>query len=166
MITLLYNTDTNTAGPMRNGPYLVDGQPGELPAFLVELTVVQEPMPQVGEYEVAQPATRVELPARQYVQGWMVRPMTEAEIEALNPVPEEVAAWRLRFVVAQAGLKDSIDGGITALPEPARTLAREAWYNGTTIRRDSTLVNAMAEGLEIAPATLDELFRQAAALAV
>jgi len=45
MYTLLYNTATQTPGPIRNGRYLVDGKPSILPDDIVELEVEEDIIP-------------------------------------------------------------------------------------------------------------------------
>lgn len=45
MKTLLYNLDTQTAGPMREGRYVVDGQTGIYPSNYIELVVYDPPNP-------------------------------------------------------------------------------------------------------------------------
>ncbi len=77
-------------------------------------------------------------------------------------VPEEVAAWRLRAVTTLAGMSQGIESFLNSLPEPDKTVANEAWYSGTTVRRQSATVGAFQQVLELTSEQLDNLFIQAA----
>jgi len=79
-------------------------------------------------------------------------------------VPIEVYAWRLRLVVAAAGLKDNIDLLLSNLPEPDKTVAHEAWNAGVTIRRDSILLAQVTSALGLTEQQVDEMFIQANAI--
>ncbi len=81
-------------------------------------------------------------------------------------VPEEVYAWRLRLSTQIAGLKPSIDGLLDQLTEPEKTVAKEAWNAGVTIRRDSPLVGQLAAALGLSSEQVDELFVQANAIEI
>lgn len=82
------------------------------------------------------------------------------------PVPEELPAWRIKVVAKLAGLDGAIASALATLPEPARTVASAAWFDGNVIRRDSATVNQLAAALGLSAAQMDEFFRQAAALDV
>ncbi|GHB63990.1 hypothetical protein [Persicitalea jodogahamensis] len=165
MRTLLFDTETKLAGEMRYGRYLVDGQPGPLPDYLVELTVIQLDAPEPEENEVVEIADPVaDIENGQYLLGWTVRPMNEAELAALNPIPDEVAAWRLRVVVERAGLKPVIDAVIASLDPDNQMVAKEAYYGGTTVRRDSPLLDAVIQVAQLTTEQKNGLFIQAANL--
>lgn len=164
--TLLYNTQTDEAGPMRYGPYLVDGQPGPLPDHIVELTVVTHDMPEVQENQIAEPAININLETKTYNEIWSVRNLTEHEIVALNPVPEEVAAWRLRAVMKKHGYEAAIAEFFASLPSDLASTAEEAWYRGTTIRRDSSSVAAFGGAVGLSSEDLDGFFKEAAEIFV
>lgn len=84
-----------------------------------------------------------------------------------SPVaPNEVYAWRLRLSTQIAGLKDSIDALLENLPAPAKTIAKEAWNAGVTIRRDSPLVAQLAGALSLTDEQVDSLFLSANAIEI
>lgn len=76
-------------------------------------------------------------------------------------VPEEVYAWRIRLAAQMTGLKPSIDNLLDQLPEPGQSVAKEAWYNGVSIRRDSPMVAQISAALGLTGEQVDGLFVQA-----
>lgn len=80
-------------------------------------------------------------------------------------VPEEVAGWRLRRSTAKNGLTESISNFLNSIEdEDLREDAKEAWYSGTTIRRDSFTVAMFGQVFSLSESELDNLFIQAAAI--
>lgn len=107
-----------------------------------------------------------ELTADEY--GW-------AQTEA-PPAPEpdwyEQPAWRIRAIadVTPHGggmLIDSITAAIEAIVDPAeKAVAKQVFFGGNTLRRDSALLVSMAAGLGLTEEELDTLFQQADAIVV
>lgn len=92
---------------------------------------------------------------------------TELKYWPVEPtVPIEVYAWRLRLSTQISGLKESIDALLDQLEEPAKTIAKEAWNAGVTIRRDSPLVAQLAGALSLTDEQVDNLFLSANAIEI
>lgn len=83
-----------------------------------------------------------------------------------GPVPQVVPAWRVKAVASLQGLTAQIDAALDALPDPAKTVAKAAWHEGNVVERRSATVVALTQVLGLTEQTIDELFRQAAALKV
>lgn len=96
---------------------------------------------------------------------------TEAEIgaaidtlpDSVLPVPQAVTSWRLRAVASLAGHKEAIEAVLDGLPEPNKTIAKEAWASGL-IRRNAPLIAVIGAALEMDKAAIDGWFREAAAI--
>jgi hypothetical protein len=90
------------------------------------------------------------------------------------PDPEwyEQPAWRIRAIadVTPHGggmLIDSCTAAIDAIVDPTeKAIAKEVFFGGNTLRRDSALLTSMAAGLGLTDAELDTLFQQAEAIVV
>lgn len=91
----------------------------------------------------------------------------ELKVWPVEPtVPVEVYAWRLRLSTQISGLKPSIDALLENLPDPEKTIAKEAWNAGVTIRRDSPLVAQLAGALSLTDEQVDNLFLEANAIEI
>ena len=91
---------------------------------------------------------------------------TPEEIESVLvpvslPVPQQVTSWRLRAVASLAGHKATIEAVLDGLPDPDKTVAKEAWASGL-IRRNAPLITVIGNALEMTSADIDNWFRQAA----
>lgn len=104
-----------------------------------------------------------ELTATEY--GWQ-------EVTAPEPEWYEIPAWRIRAIadVTPHGgglLIDSVSAAIDAIVDPLeKSVAKEVFFGGNTLRRDSTLLVTMAAGLGLSDAELDDLFQQAFSIEV
>lgn len=91
----------------------------------------------------------------------------ELKVWPVAPIaPVEVYAWRLRLSTQIAGLKSAIDALLENLPDPDKTIAKEAWNAGVTIRRDSPLVAQLAGALSLTDEQVDSLFLSANAIEI
>jgi len=73
MKTRLFDTTAQQFfGPEREGVYLVDGQPGVLPAHIIELTIIREPLRALAANERAEPTETLDLNARTFTYGWVI----------------------------------------------------------------------------------------------
>ena len=94
----------------------------------------------------------------------------DAEIEAQKPkppVPQVVAAWRIKAIAELQGLTASIDAAIDAITDPqVKIVAGLSWREGNEIARNSSLIISMAQGLGLTEEQLDEMFIAAATLEV
>lgn len=77
------------------------------------------------------------------------------------PVPAMVTNFQARAALIAAGLFDQADAAVKASTNP---LALPAWEYSSTISRSSPLLDALASGLGLTDAQIDDLFRQAAAI--
>lgn len=162
MKTILFNIIENKAGEMRYGNYMVDGQAGALPEYLVELEVIETTPPEYDTAtEIAFSEFAVDLENKTYTLEWDVRDLTESELKELNPTPIEVPAWRLKAVLTMTSELILVENFLNVLPEPSKAIALLAWNNGTTIRRDSSTISALSESLEWDQEKVDSIFKQA-----
>lgn len=76
-------------------------------------------------------------------------------------VPSEVALWKLRFVLAQMQLEQSVSDAIAQLEEPQRTAATYIWNFGTAVDRYSNTVIFIKTALGLTESQADEIFIQA-----
>ena len=79
-------------------------------------------------------------------------------------VPEEIALWRIRAVLAIEQKEAHIDNAISQLPEPQRTAANYVWKYGTTIERNSQTVLFIQQVLSLTNNQVDEFFMAADAI--
>jgi hypothetical protein len=89
-----------------------------------------------------------------------------ADVQAFlaPPVPRVVEMAQARLALLQAGLLTQVQTAIDAMPGVDGQAARIAWEYRATVRRDSTLVQALAQQLALTDEQLDTLFTTAAAL--
>lgn len=83
------------------------------------------------------------------------------EIVESRDVPMEVALWKLRFVLAQMQLEQSVTDSIATLPEPQRTAATYIWNFGTAVDRYSSTVLFIQGVLGLDEEEADDLFIEA-----
>lgn len=77
-------------------------------------------------------------------------------------VPDAVLPWKLRAELGKRKLTQSVSDFIAAQPEPKRTILGAAWeYVADPIPRKSSFVLAVAAGLKLTDATVDEIFTNA-----
>ena len=83
------------------------------------------------------------------------------EIVESRDVPMEVALWKLRFVLAQMQLEQSVTDAIATLPEPQRTAATYIWNFGTAVDRYSSTVSFIQGVLGLNEEEADDIFIEA-----
>lgn len=106
-----------------------------------------------------------ELTTTQY--GWT----QTVEPPAPNPVWYSQPAWRVRAVVevtpfGDGTLMDAVSTVIDTLSGLEKSVARQVFYHGNTLERDSTLLTNMAAVLGVTDETLDLVFQTADAIEV
>jgi hypothetical protein len=84
--------------------------------------------------------------------------IAEAQKES---VPNEVALWKLRFVLSQMQLEQSVTDAINLLEEPKRTAATYIWNFGTAVDRNSNTVIFIKTALGFTEQEVDDIFNQA-----
>lgn len=97
------------------------------------------------------------------------REMTPEEIAALpgtQPVqiPTSVTMRQARLALLGAGLLDSVNAAIAAMPAHERSAAQIEWEYAQTVDRHSPFTQQLAAGLGLTDAQLDALFTTAASL--
>lgn len=92
--------------------------------------------------------------------------ITEVDYEITDVYigPDSVALWKLRFVLSQMSLEDSITTAIDSLPEPQRTAATYIWNYGNDIDRFSSTVQFIQTALGLTEAQVNNIYTQANAL--
>lgn len=77
-------------------------------------------------------------------------------------VTDSVLPWKLRAELGRRKLVQPISDFIATQPEPQRTILGAAWeYVADPIPRRSSFVAAIAAGLRLSDATVDEIFTNA-----
>lgn len=92
--------------------------------------------------------------------------VTEVDYEVTDVYigPDSVALWKLRFVLSQMSLEDSITDAINTLEEPQRTAASYIWNYGNDIDRFSSTVQFIQSALGLTEAQVNNIYTQASAL--
>lgn len=80
------------------------------------------------------------------------------------PVPSSVTMRQARLALSNAGLLDSVDAAINALPEPARTRAKIEWDYSNGLERGNAFVATLGVAMGLNDAAVDALFVEAATL--
>lgn len=83
------------------------------------------------------------------------------EVQPVTYPDKEVACWRMRAVMELAGLKQSIDALIAALPLPDRIIALNAWEYGNVVASGSPFVQGIKQALSLTDAQVYDFFIQA-----
>lgn len=85
---------------------------------------------------------------------------TEEESIQAN-TPNEVALWKLRFVLSQMNLEQAVSEALNTLPEPQKTAANYIWNYGNSIDRHSTTVQFLQSYLGLSDTQVNQIFIQA-----
>lgn len=98
-------------------------------------------------------------------------PITEEEAEAIRAansppqaVPQSVTMRQARMALLQAGLLQTVNDAIAAMPGIEGDAARIEWEFSSEVHRDKALVQSLAPTLRMTDAELDDLFTLAATL--
>ena len=163
MQTFLYNLNTQQReGEIREGRYLIDGQPGPLPDFLVELTIEKRPDPsydyatQTLEYRAF-----ADLPNFKWVQESYVRDLTQEEIDRRKPkLPDTCTPRQLRIALIQSGISlATIENQIDSISDSVqREIARAEWEYALEIKKEHPLVDMIAVNLNLTEKQVDDIF--------
>lgn len=98
-----------------------------------------------------------------YINGQFVDMATAEEIEEANrpPVPLEVSLWKLKFVLQQMGLEQSVIDAINQLPDPPKTAALYLWNGGPAVDRHSPTIELIKQSIGLNERQVDDIFIQA-----
>lgn len=82
----------------------------------------------------------------------------------LSRVPASVTMRQARLALHAAGLLQSIEASIDAMPEPSRTTARIEWDYASRVERSSQFVDMLGTAIGLDDAQMDDLFMAASIL--
>lgn len=163
METFLYNTITQKReGPIRSGPYLVDGKPGPLPEGWVELYIETLPTP-VYDYQtqIVEYNQYADIQNKLWVKEPIVRNLTQQEIEDRKPKPPDTCTprqFRLSLINSNISLQ-TIEDMLNSIPnEQERVSALIEWEYSIEIKRSHPLISTFANQLNITEKQLDDIF--------
>jgi hypothetical protein len=163
MKTFLYDITTNEKiGPVRNGRYLVDGKPGELPEHIIELEIIKLPDP-VYSYETQTIEYReyADIENKLWINESYVRDLSENEILQRKHVPPQTCSPRqFRLAIINSGIDlDNIESLIDSIEDPLeKKRVRIHWEYSLEIKRNHPLIISFMDILEISSDQMDELF--------
>lgn len=97
-------------------------------------------------------------------QAWVVRDLTEEEIEEQNrvPVPDSITPRQARLELLNEGLLSQVDDAINSLESPDKERAAIEWEFAENIERDSPWINNIGKALGLTQDQIDEMFIAAA----
>lgn len=163
MQTFLYNLNTQKReGEIREGRYLVDGQPGALPDFLVELEIEKRPDPSY-DYATQTLESRAfaDLVNFKWVQESYIRDLTQQEIDQRKPkLPDTCSPRQLRIALIQNGISPSVvDAQIDGISDPVqKEIASAEWEYALEIKKEHPLVGMIATSLNLTEQQVDDIF--------
>jgi len=169
MRTLLYNLNTKRPeGGIREGRYLVDGKPGILPNFIIEVEVEKI---SAGAYNTAtqtiEQRSYIDLENKKWIEETYVRDLTSYEIEQRQPKSPEVWTPRqLRIALIKSGISlTNIESQIDAIEDSAqKEIARVEWEYALEIKKEHPLVSMMATNLNLTEQQVNDIFSLAVTL--
>lgn len=136
MKTLLYNTETNTPGAIREGRYMVDGKIPELPSHIVELTIVENERPAISEDEKLSADWIIDLEKKEYRREYTVIKKTKEEL-----TPRVITKAQGLLQLKRLGLYEQFKQGISSSTEEEQIIfeSTKEW------EYDNALVNKFVE---------------------
>lgn len=163
MKTFLYDTITQTRqGEIREGRYLVDGNPGLLPQNWVELVIEQLPTPAYDERtQTIEQQEYADLVNLKWIKEPYVRNLTNDEINERLPKPPTICTPRqFRLALIEFGLSlDQIQSMLESIPDNLeRAKALVEWEYSIEIKREHPLINTFASQLGLTETDLDNIF--------
>jgi hypothetical protein len=163
MKTFLYNIETQKReGPIRNGRYLVDGKPGVLPEFMVELEIIIVPdLPYDNKTQALVRRQYADLDNKYWIMDTYVRDLTEEEIEDRKPKPpSECTPRQFRIAMVQMGLNPDMVGIMidNIEDENERKVAKIEWEYSLVIKRAHPLITTFGLEFGLSSKDIDDLF--------
>lgn len=163
MQTFLYNLNTQKReGEIREGRYLVDGQPGPLPDFLVELEIEKRPDPPYdGATQTVEYRSFADLPNLKWIEESYIRNLSQEEIDQRVPQPPDTCTPRqLRIALIQTGISPSIiDAQIDGISDPVqKEISRAEWEYALEIKKEHPLVGMIAASLNLTEQQVTDIF--------
>lgn len=164
MRTFLYNTITNQrVGDIREGRYLVDGQPAILPPEIVELEMITLPEPSYDTNTHSREEREyADLDNKQWVKEYYLRALSPQEIEQRNAPssPNVCTPRQMRIALIKSGISiASIESQIEAIADPVqKEIAKVEWQYALEIRKDHPLVGMLASNLNLTTQQVNDIF--------
>jgi hypothetical protein len=163
MQTFLYNLNTQQReGEIREGRYLVDGQPGALPDFLVELEIEKRADPAYDSAtQTLENRAFADLTNFKWIEETYVRDLSQQEIDQRLPQPPDTCTPRqLRIALIQTGISPSIiDAQIDGISDPIqKEISRTEWEYALEIKKDHPLVGMIATSLNLTKQQVTDIF--------
>jgi hypothetical protein len=170
METFLYNIETNERiGSIRNGYFMVDGQRPTLEYPIVEIEIVYPDKP---SYDISTQTIDykefLDLPNLKFVKGYVVRDLTQQEIDANNQqqgpfIPDTCTPRQFRLALLDFNIDpDYITNFIQQMEDlDQRKRILIIWEYSNSIERNDPLISQFAQLMNIDNETVDNIFRQA-----
>lgn len=76
----------------------------------------------------------------------------------------DVASWKLKAILTQNGLIESVNDALNNLPEPNKTVALLAWNHSPTINSESDVTKFVQQSLQLNEQEVYDIFMTAEAL--
>jgi hypothetical protein len=164
MKTFFYYTDTGQRGPIRNGRYMVDGQPGILPDNILEIEEIESPYPSYDyNLETVERTETLDLNQKKYFIDFVVRNLTQQEIEDRKPKYDQCTPRQFRLGLLDFGIDpDSITSMIQQIPDDEeRKRILITWEYAVLIEKNNPLILQFAQILGVSESDVNEIFRLA-----
>jgi hypothetical protein len=165
MKTFFYNINTGEKGEFRDGPYLVDGQPGVLPPHLVEITLIEKPFPNYdSRTQITERVDTLDLVKKEFIIDYIVRDLTTQEIEEIEDSEFTVCTPKqFRLAMMEFGIDpDYITSMLSSIPdETQRKIAMITWEYAVYIEKNHPLISEFASSLGVDRVQLNNIFKRA-----
>ena len=164
MKTFFYYADTGNWGPFRNGRYMVDGKPGELPDNIVEIEYVEEVYPNYDfDTQTVERSEELDLNQKKYFVRYTIINLTPEEIEDRKPKFNDCTPRQFRLGMLDYGIDpDNITSMIQQIPDDEeRKRVLITWEYAVLIEKNNPLIQQFAQVLGVSPSGVDEIFRLA-----
>ena len=163
MKTFLYDTVTQKRqGEIREGRYMVDGQPGIIPSTWVELVIENLPAPTYDEQtQTLESREYADVAKLKWITELYIRNLTPEEILERQPEPPASCTPRqFRLALIDSGYSlDQIQIMLESIAdETERKKALVEWEYSIEIERSHPLVFTFADQLGLTETDLDNLF--------
>jgi len=163
MKTFLYDTITQKRqGEIREGRYMVDGQPGVLPPNWVELVIEDVNPPSYDEStQTLEFREYADIPRLKWIRERYIRNLTPEEIQDRLPKPPNRCTPRqFRLALIDSGYDiNQIQLMLENIPdETERKKALVEWEYSIEILREHPLISTFAVQLGLSEDDLDNLF--------
>ena len=163
MKTFLYNLNTQKReGPIREGRYLVDGVPGPLPDYLVELEIENRPTPPYNNTtQTIEYRSFADLSNLKWVEESYVRDLREEEI--INKLPDipltcTLRQFKLALIYDNIPLLYVEDYIANIADSREREIAQTEWNHALTVQINSPIINTLTVGLGLTSEQIRGLF--------